>query len=48
MVRVIPKRTKVKLEFIKGVTGLDLVIGIIVAAILGVLIGANFPGHYCM
>ncbi len=46
MVRVIPKRTNVKLEFIKGVTGLDLVIGIIVAAILGVLIGANFPGHY--
>lgn len=46
MVRVIPRRTKVKLEFVKGVTGLDLVIGVVEAAILGVLIGANFPGHY--
>ncbi len=45
MVRIIPRRTKVKLEFIKGITGVDLAIAIVEAVILGVLIGSNFPGH---
>lgn len=47
MVRVIPRRTKVKLEFIRGVTGLDLIIALVAAAVFGVLVGANFfPGSY--
>ncbi len=44
MVKVIPRKTKVKLEFVRGVTGLDLVIGIIVAAIFAVLIASQFTG----
>lgn len=45
MVRIIPRRTKVKLEFVKGVTGIDLIIGIIAIAVLIVLAASNFPGH---
>ncbi len=45
MVRVIPRRTKVKLEFVKGFTGIDLVIALVVAAVLVVLGASNFPGH---
>lgn len=44
MVRVIPRKTKVKLEFVKGVTGIDLIIAIIAAVVFGVLIASNFPG----
>lgn len=46
MVRIIPRRTKVKLEFIRGITAIDLVIAILLIAVLAVLIAANFPGHY--
>ncbi len=42
MVRVIPRKTKVRLEFIRGVTGIDLIIAIIAAVVFGVLVGANF------
>lgn len=45
MVRVIPRKTKVKSEFIRGVTGLDLVLGLIFVAIAIVLFMANFPFH---
>lgn len=45
MVRVVPRRTKVKLEFVKGFTGIDLVIALVVAAVLIVLAASNFPGH---
>ncbi len=45
MVRIIPRRTKVKLEFVKGFTGIDLVIALVVAAVLIVLAASNFPGH---
>ena len=45
MVRIIPRRTKVKLEFIKGFTGIDLIIALIAAAVLIVLAASNFPGH---
>ena len=45
MVRIVPRRTKVKLEFVKGFTGIDLVIAIIAAAVLIVLAASNFPGH---
>lgn len=44
MVRVIPRRTKVRLEFVRGVTGIDLIIALVAAAVFGVLIGSNFPG----
>ena len=45
MVRVIPRRTKVKSEFIKGISGLDLVLGLIFIAIAIVLFLANFELH---
>lgn len=45
MVRVIPRKTKVKSEFIRGVTGLDLVLGLIFIAIAIVLFLANFEFH---
>lgn len=45
MVRIVPRRTKVKLEFVKGFTGIDLVIALVVVAVLIVLAASNFPGH---
>lgn len=45
MVRIVPRRTKVKLEFVKGFTGLDLVIAVIAVAVLIILAASNFPGH---
>lgn len=45
MVRIIPRRTKVKLEFVRGFTGLDLLIAVIAVAVLVVLIASNFAGH---
>ncbi len=45
MVRVIPRRTKVKSEFIRGVTGLDLILGLIFIAIAIILFIANFDFH---
>ncbi len=45
MVRVVPRRTKVKLEFVKGFTGIDLLIALVVAGVLIVLAASNFPGH---
>jgi ABC-type dipeptide/oligopeptide/nickel transport system ATPase component len=44
VIRIIPRKTKVKLEFVRGFTGLDLIIAIIAIAVLGVLIASNFPG----
>ena len=46
MQRIIPRKTKVKLEFIRGITGIDLILGVIGAAIAVVLIASNFPGHF--
>ncbi len=45
MVRVIPRKTKVKSEFVRGVTGLDVVLGIIFVAIAIVLFLSNFELH---
>ncbi len=45
MVRIIPRKTKVKSEFIKGVTGLDLVLGLIFIAVAIILFMANFEFH---
>lgn len=46
MQRIIPRKTKVKLEFIRGITGTDLILGIIGAAIAIVLFASNFSGHF--
>lgn len=46
MQRIIPRKTKVKLEFIRGVTGIDLILAIVGAAIAIVLFASNFPGHF--
>lgn len=45
MVRIVPRKTKVKLEFVKGFTGIDLIIALVVCAVLIVLAASNFPGH---
>jgi len=45
MVRVIPRKTKVKSEFVRGVTGLDILLGLIFAAIAIILFLANFELH---
>lgn len=45
MVRIIPRKTKVKSEFIRGVTGLDLLLGLIFAVIAIILFLANFSLH---
>lgn len=45
MVRIIPRRTKVKLEFIRGFTAIDLILAVIAAVVLIVLIISNFEGH---
>ncbi len=45
MVRIIPRRTKVKSEFVKGVTGLDVVLALIFVAIAIILFLANFEFH---
>lgn len=45
MVRLIPRKTKVKFEFFRGVTGLDVLLGAIFLAIAIVLFTANFPYH---
>ena len=45
MVRLIPRKTKVKFEFFRGVTGLDIILGAIFLAIAIVLFTANFDYH---
>lgn len=45
MVRLIPRKTKVRFEFFRGVTGLDILLGAIFLAIAIVLFTANFPYH---
>ena len=45
MVRIIPRRTKVKLEFARGFTAIDLILAVIVATILIVLVASDFSGH---
>lgn len=45
MVRVIPRKTKVKSEFVRGVTGLDIALGIVFVAIAIILFLANFELH---
>lgn len=45
MVRVIPRKTKVRSEFVRGVTGLDIVLGIIFGVIAIILFMANFEFH---
>lgn len=45
MVRVIPRKTKVKSEFIRGVTGFDILLGFAFAAVAIILFMANFDFH---
>jgi len=45
MVRVIPRKTKVKSEFIRGVTGLDLILALVFIAVAILLFLANFEFH---
>ncbi|MBQ8909025.1 MAG: ATP-binding protein [Clostridia bacterium] len=42
MVRIVPRKTKVKLEFIRGFTGLDILLAVVMLAILIVLAASRF------
>ncbi len=44
MVRIVPRRTKVKLEFVRGFTAIDLLLAAIAVVVLIVLIASNFNG----
>ncbi len=46
MLRYIPRKTKVKLEFFRGVTIADIIIGIIVLSGFVALLGANFENNF--
>lgn len=43
--RIIPKKTKVKLEFFKGIEVLDVVVGIVGAGLAVSLFMSDLPGH---
>lgn len=45
MQRIIPRKTKVKLEFVKGITAFDLILAVIVVAVAVVLFASNFANH---
>ena len=45
MVRIVPRRTKVKLEFVRGFTAIDLLLAAIAVVVLIVLIASNFDGN---
>ncbi len=45
MVRIIPRKTKVKFELFRGVTGIDIGLGAIFIAIAAILFAANFEFH---
>lgn len=45
MQRIIPRKTKVKLEFVRGVTAFDLILAVIVVAVAVVLFASNFNNH---
>ena len=45
MVRIVPRRTKVKLEFVRGFTAIDLLLAAIAVVVLIVLIASNFNGN---
>ena len=46
MVRVIPRKTKVKSEFVRGVTGTDVLLGVIFIAIAIILFLTNFADGF--
>ena len=45
MVRIVPRRTNVKLEFVRGFTAIDLLLAAIAVVVLIVLIASNFEGN---
>ena len=45
MQRIIPRKTKVKLEFMRGITAFDLILAVIVVAVAVVLFSSNFAYH---
>ena len=45
MVRIIPRKTKVKAEFVRGVTGIDVVLALVFIAVAIILFMANFEFH---
>lgn len=46
--RIIPKRTKVKVQFYKGIGIYDVILGIISLAFLALTVTSNFPNKYAI
>ena len=44
--RIIPKRTKVKVQFYKGIGIYDVIIGVIALAFLALAVTSNLPNKY--
>lgn len=45
VMKIIPRKTKVRTEFLPGITGLDLIVGLIGVAVAGALFFSNFAGN---
>ena len=43
--RIIPKKTKVRLEFFKGIGVVDLIVALIGLAVIGAIFMSDLPGH---
>lgn len=46
--RIIPKRTKVKVQFYKGIGIYDVILGIVALAFLALTLTSNFPNKYAI
>lgn len=46
--RIIPKRTKVKVQFYKGIGIYDVILGIVALAFLALTVTSNFPNKYAI
>ena len=46
--RIIPKRTKVKVQFYKGIGIYDVIIGVIALAFLALAVTSNLPNKYTL
>ena len=46
--RIIPKNTKVKLQFFKGIGICDVILGIIALAFIALIVTSNLPNKYVL
>ena len=46
--RIIPKNTKVKLQFYKGIGIYDVILGIVALAFIALIVTSNLPNKYIL